>query len=244
MFNLDLSAVGLSSLLFSQTGLGLLSLLLTLCSYFAAKRLYQRHKVWWLAPIVFAPVVITLLVFNLDIPLPTYFEYTHWLMAMLAPATIAFALPIYRERQLIRQYPLTLTLGVVAGLFLGMISSWLLVKWVPLPAELSRSLLVRSVSTPFAMEATGAFGGVPELTAMMVLITGIIGMLVCEPLFKLMHIRTSLGKGVALGASAHGAGAAKASELGQQEGVIASLTMIFIGIAMVLGAPVFAVIFS
>ncbi|MCL1091194.1 LrgB family protein [Shewanella profunda] len=227
----------------SQTSLALISLLLTVFCYFGAKGLYKRHKVWWLAPILFAPVMIILLVFNLDIPLPTYFEYTHWLMAMLAPATIAFALPIYRERKLICQYPLTITLGVVAGLFLGMISTWLLVKFIPLPAELSKSLLVRSVSTPFAMEATGAFGGVPELTAMMVLITGIIGMLVCEPLFKLMRIRTSLGKGVALGASAHGAGAAKATELGQQEGVIASLTMIFIGIAMVLGAPVFALIF-
>ncbi|MCA1895542.1 LrgB family protein [Shewanella putrefaciens] len=229
--------------LMSQTVLALISLLLTVFCYYGAKSLYKRHKVWWLAPIVFAPVMIILLVFNLDIPLPTYFEYTHWLMAMLAPATIAFALPIYRERKLICQYPLTITLGVVAGLFLGMISTWLLVKFIPLPAELSKSLLVRSVSTPFAMEATSAFGGVPELTAMMVLITGIIGMLVCEPLFKLMRIRTSLGKGVALGASAHGAGAAKATELGQQEGVIASLTMIFIGIAMVLGAPVFALIF-
>ncbi len=230
--------------LMSQTVLALISLLLTVFCYYGAKSLYKRHKVWWLAPIVFAPVMIILLVFNLDIPLPTYFEYTHWLMAMLAPATIAFALPIYRERKLICQYPLTISLGVVAGLFLGMISTWLLVKFIPLPAELSKSLLVRSVSTPFAMEATGAFGGVPELTAMMVLITGIIGMLVCEPLFKLMRIRTSLGKGVALGASAHGAGAAKATELGQQEGVIASLTMIFIGIAMVLGAPLFALIFS
>lgn len=244
MFNLDLNSAALSELVFSQTGLALISLLLTLVCYFAAKSLYKRHRVWWLAPIVLAPVVITLLVLNLDIPLPTYFEYTHWLMAMLAPATIAFALPIYRERKLIRQYPLTIAFGVIAGLLLGIVSSWLLVKFVPLPIELSKSLFVRSVSTPFAMEATGAFGGVPELTAMMVLITGIIGMLVCEPLFKLMHIRTSLGKGVALGASAHGAGAAKASELGQQEGVIASLTMIFIGIAMVLGAPVFAVIFS
>lgn len=229
--------------LMSQTVLALISLLLTVFCYYGAKSLYKHHKVWWLAPIVFAPVMIILLVFNLNIPLPTYFEYTHWLMAMLAPATIAFALPIYRERKLICQYPLTITLGVVAGLFLGMISTWLLVKFIPLPTELSKSLLVRSVSTPFAMEATSAFGGVPELTAMMVLITGIIGMLVCEPLFKLMRIRTSLGKGVALGASAHGAGAAKATELGQQEGVIASLTMIFIGIAMVLGAPVFALIF-
>lgn len=233
----------LMAILTSTTGLACLSLLLTLASYFGAKALYLRHKVWWLAPIVLAPLIITVLVFQLDIPLPTYFEYTHWLMALLAPATIAFALPIYRERHLIRQYPLTIALGVIAGLMLGMFSSWLLVQFVSVPPELSKSLLVRSVSTPFALEATNAFGGVPELTAMMVLITGVIGMLVCEPLFKLMRIKSSLGKGVALGASAHGAGAAKANEIGQQEGVIASLTMIFTGIAMVLGAPLFALIF-
>lgn len=233
----------LMAILTSTTGLACLSLLLTLVCYFGAKALYQWYKVWWLAPIVLAPLMITILVFQLNIPLPIYFEYTHWLMALLAPATIAFALPIYRERHLIRQYPLTITLGVLAGLMFGMFSSWLLVQFVSLPSELSKSLLVRSVSTPFALEATSAFGGVPELTAMMVLITGVIGMLVCEPLFKLMRIKSSLGKGIALGASAHGAGAAKANEIGQQEGVIASLTMIFSGIAMVLGAPLFALIF-
>ncbi|MGL5359083.1 MAG: LrgB family protein [Shewanella sp.] len=228
--------------LLSPTGFALLSLVLTLCCYFAAKALYRRYPVWCLAPIICAPLVIILLVINLDIPLPQYFAYTHWLMAMLAPATMAFALPIYRERQLIRQYPLTISVGVIAGLLLGIASSWLLVKFVPLPETLGKSLFVRSVSTPFALEATGAFGGVPELTAVMVLLTGIIGMLLCQPLFKLIGIQSAIGKGVALGASAHGAGAAKATELGQQEGVVASLTMIFIGIAMVLGAPLFALI--
>ncbi|OIN13450.1 murein hydrolase effector protein LrgB [Shewanella algae] len=227
----------------SHSLLALLSLLITLICYYGAKALYRRHRSWWLAPIFLAPLAVLAVVLLLAIPLPTYFEYTHWLMALLAPATIAFAVPIYRERKLIRRYPITISLGVMAGLMLGLVSSWLLVKLVPLPSELSHSVLVRSVSTPFAMEATGAFGGVPELTAMLVLLTGVIGMLVCEPLFKLARIKTSLGKGVALGASAHGAGAAKASEFGQQEGVIASLTMIFTGIAMVLGAPLFALIF-
>ncbi|MGM8892165.1 LrgB family protein, partial [Psychrobacter sp. 1Y1] len=140
--------------------------------------------------------------------------------------------------------PLTLSLGVITGLLLGLGSSWLLAYLTNMPAELSHSLMVRSVSTPFAIEATGAFGGVPELTAMLVLLTGIMGMLICEPLFKVANIRSSVAKGVALGASAHGAGAAKASELGRQEGVIASLTMIFTGIAMVLSAPLFARLLS
>ncbi|MCL1074608.1 LrgB family protein [Shewanella dokdonensis] len=227
-----------------STLLALLSLAVTVASYYSAKALYRRHKTWWLLPSIMAPVVVIVMVVMLSIPLPTYFEYTHWLVTLLAPATVAFALPIYRERQLIRKYPITISFGVLAGVIFGLTSTWLLVQVVPLPAELSHSVLVRSVSTPFAMQATTSFGGVPELTAMLVMLTGIIGMVIGEPLFRLAHIHTSLGKGVALGASAHGSGTAKATEIGQQEGVVASLTMIFAGITMVIGAPVFAWIFS
>ncbi|MBB1382110.1 LrgB family protein, partial [Shewanella sp. SR41-2] len=118
------------------------------------------------------------------------------------------------------------------------------IHFTNMPSELSHSLIVRSVSTPFAIEATGAFGGIPELTAMLVLVTGIMGMLICEPLFKAANIKSSLARGISLGASAHGAGAAKANQMGREEGVIASLTMIFTGIAMVITAPLFALLFN
>ncbi|WP_108944397.1 LrgB family protein [Shewanella halifaxensis] len=226
----------------NHSALGLFCLAITLAGYFASKALYRRQRRVWLAPIIVAPVAILITVVSLKIDVSDYFSYTHYLAAMLAPATIAFALPIYRERKLIKQYPLTLSLGVICGLLLGLASSWLLTKLTNLPPELSHSLMVRSVSTPFAIEATSSFGGIPELTAMLVLLTGVIGMLICEPLFKVAHIQSPIAKGVALGASAHGAGAAKANEIGRQEGVIASLTMIFTGIAMVLTAPVFAVL--
>jgi len=225
----------------SQSMLAIVSLAFTLCCYFLIKQLYRKKRVWWLAPILIVPVVIVVFVISMNIPLPAYFEYTHWLVALLAPATIAFSVPIYRERKLIFSYPLTIGFGVVTGLLLGLLSSWGLTQIFSLPPELSHSTLVRSVSTPFAMEATSAFGGVPELTAMLVLLTGIIGMLVSEPLFKLAKISSPLAIGAALGAAAHGAGAAKASEFGQEQGVVASLTMIFTGIAMVLGAPFFSI---
>ncbi|MCL1058825.1 LrgB family protein [Shewanella gelidimarina] len=219
-------------------------LALTLFGYYSSKALYRRHQKVWFAPIVIAPLIILCVVMTLNIPLADYFKYTHWLAALLAPATIAFAVPIYRERALIKQYPITLSVGVLVGLLLGIGSSWLVGYFTSMPAELSNSLMVRSVSTPFAIVATSSFGGVPELTAMLVLITGVMGMLICEPLFKVAKIRSSVAKGVALGASAHGAGAAKASEIGRQEGVIASLTMIFTGIAMVIMAPAFAYIIN
>ncbi|WP_254843507.1 LrgB family protein [Shewanella sp. UCD-KL21] len=228
-----------SPLMTSQTA-ALICLLATLVAYFSSKFLYRHYHYWWLSPIISTPASLMLLVVIFSVPLPTYFVYNHYLSALLAPATIAFALPIYRERKLIGRYPLTISIGVITGLLVGLLSSWLIEQFVYLPPELSRSLLVRSVSTPFAIEATSAFGGVPDLTATLVLITGVLGMLLCGPVFKLAKIKSPLAKGAALGGAAHGVGAAKAAEIGQEEGVVASLTMIFTGIAMVIGAPLFA----
>lgn len=224
----------------ASQSLAVVCLVVTLLCYFISKRLYRAYGYWWLSPMILTPVCLLTFVVLLAIPLPTYFVYSHYLSALLAPATIAFALPIYRERHLIARYPLTLSLGVITGLLVGLLSSWLLVKLIYLPPELSHSMLVRSVSTPFAIEATTVFGGEPDLTAMLVLITGVLGMLLCGPVFTLAKISSPLAKGAALGASAHGVGAAKAAEFGAEEGVVASLTMIFTGITMVVVAPLFA----
>lgn len=228
----------------SDTLWALLSLAATLGFYYLTKFIYVRKPRPWLAPMLVAPLAIIVLVLTLHIPLDDYYHYTRFLAMLLGPATLAFAVPIYQQRALIRRYPLTLSIGVLTGLILGLLSSWLLVKLFPLPEALAHTLLVRSVSTPFAIEAVSAFGGVPDLTAILVVMTGIIGMIICEPVFRLTGIRSSLAKGAALGAASHGAGTAKARELGTEEGVIASLTMIFTGVAMVLSAPLFGPLLS
>ncbi|BEV72643.1 MULTISPECIES: LrgB family protein [unclassified Paludibacterium] len=218
----------------------LLSLAVTLTLYYLAKHHYGQTRRFWATPLLAAPAGVILLVYSLQIPLNDYFRYTHWLVMLLGPATIAFALPIYRQRQMILRYPITILSGVVTGLILGLASNWALAHLMGLPAVLERSVLPRSVSTPFALQVSAKFGGMPDITAMLVVLTGLIGMLCCEPLFKLTRIRTAHGRGAGLGSSAHGAGTAKAHELGLEEGVISSLTMIFTGIGMVLLAPLVA----
>lgn len=227
----------------SDTLMAVLSLVVTIVAYYLSKFAYKRFHQVWLAPLLIAPLAVIAIVLLMNIPLTDYFRYTHYLVLMLGPATVAFAVPIYQQREVIKRYPLTLIVGVITGVALGMGCTWLLVSIFPLPPELAHSLIVRSVSTPFAIEATVSFGGIPDLTAMTVVMTGVIGMIVCEPVFRAFKVKSSLAKGVALGAASHGAGTAKAHEIGQEEGVVASLTMIFAGIVMVLGAPLFSMIF-
>ncbi|MBL34858.1 MAG: murein hydrolase effector protein LrgB [Oceanospirillaceae bacterium] len=215
----------------------IVSLAATIGIYYLAKALYRRKPIFIFTPILFTPIAVIALVLGMKIPLNDYFALNHYLVLMLGPATIAFALPIYQQRKIITRYPVTLAAGVIFGLFAGVLSSWILVQLFPMPEEIAHSMLTRSVSTPFAMQATLAFGGVPDMAAILVLITGITGMLLCDPVFRMAGIRTSHARGAALGAASHGAGTAKAHQLGSEEGVIASLTMTFTGVAMVLSAP-------
>ena len=97
---------------------------------------------------------------------------------------------------------------------------------------MQRSLAVRSITTPFALEAAKQMGGQPDLVALFVVITGVFGMAVGDILF-LRLARAPPGKGAGFGASSHGAGTARAYELGPQEGVVSSLVMMLAGIITV-----------
>ncbi|BCL76595.1 murein hydrolase effector protein LrgB [Jeongeupia sp. HS-3] len=214
-----------------------LSLIVTIAVYYASKSLYRRHRRIWFAPIVLAPLVLMAIVLTIDLPYRVYNADAHWLVWLLGPTTIAFAVPIYDQRDIIRRNPLTLSVGVLAGVALGIGSSWLLSRLFRLPDELTHSLLSRSVSTPFAVVATDAFGGSRELTSLFVVVTGVFGMVIGETVMRVLPLRSRMARGAMFGAASHGAGTAKAREIGNEEGVVASLTMTMAGIAMVLISP-------
>ena len=212
-------------------------LLATLGCYALARWLYRRHRRAWLQPLLTAPLVLLALLLLSGIDYGVYLHDTRWLMWMMGPATVAYAYPIYQRRALLRRYPLSLACGVLAGLLLGLFGSWLLAHLLGLPGTVARSVLTRSVSTPFAMAASGYFGGSPDITALCVLGTGVFGLLVGETVHAWIGLRSTLSRGASLGAAAHAAGTAKAYELDPETGAVSSLTMVFAGIAMVLVAP-------
>lgn len=210
---------------------------LTVVLYFASKRLYAYKKTLLFSPLVFVPGVLVLLVLLTGIPYSVYFHDTRWLMWLLGPATIAFAVPINDYRDLIRRHWLSLSVGVAVGICAGVCGSLLLAKLLHLSPELQRSLMTRSVSTPFALAVSDKIHAPKDLTALFVIATGICGMLLGELVLALVPMRTRLARGALFGAAAHGVGTAKAREIGSEEGVVSSLTMMIAGVAMVLIAP-------
>lgn len=221
----------------SDLHLSILCLIVTLVLYFANKRLYRRFHKLPLMPLVFTPILLVLILVFDHISYQSYMGEAHWLLWLLGPATIAFAVPVYDNLAIIKRHWMSLSAGVVTASIVAVCSSVWLARLFTLSDEIQRSLAVRSVTTPFALAAARPLGGQPDLVALFVVVTGVFGMAIGDVLFLRLSIREGMAKGAGFGAASHGAGTARSYELGPQEGVVASLVMMLSGVVMVLAAP-------
>ncbi len=213
----------------------------TLGVYLLARAVNQRHRRWWTSPLLLTWGGCFAAALALHVSYHDYLRGTHWLITMLGPATVAFALPIHEHRAIIRRHWPVLLVGVTAGSLIAVGSSWLLASLASLPMDLRLSLLSRSITTPFAIAVAQDIGGVPELAATCVAVTGLCGAAMGDILLKWLPIRSSFAKGALFGMGAHGAGVAKAREVGNEEGSIAGLVMVLAGLANVTAAPILMV---
>lgn len=209
----------------------------TIAFYLLSKKLYRRWPQIWFSPLVATPVLLITAVLLLRTNYAEYNSSTHWLVMLLGPATVAFAVPIYEQRATIRQYWPVLVFGVVVGSSVAIFSAWGLASLLSLDGSLRLSLIPRSVTSPFAMALSEDIGGIPNLTALFVVVTGVIGATLGETILKFLPLRSALSRGALFGMGAHGAGVAKAQQIGAQEGTIAGLVMVLVGLVNVFAAP-------
>lgn len=227
----------------SSMMVNLCCLVLTVVVYYLNKRIYRRWRSLLLMPLVFTPLVLIVLLLTTHISWESYIGDNHWLIWLLGPATLAFAIPVYENLSLIRRHWMSLGAGVLTAVVVAVFSSVWLARLFSLPEMVERSLAVRSITTPFALAAAKQVGGQPDLVALFVVITGVFGMAMGDFLFLHLMIKQSVAKGASLGAASHGAGTAKAYQLGPEEGVVSSLVMMLAGIITVLLAPFIRLLF-
>lgn len=209
----------------------------TVSIYLLAKQLNRRFAGMLTTPLLITPVALIALALALHTGYSEYIRSTHWLVALLGPATVAFAVPIYENRGLIGRYWLVLMFGGAVGSATSIVTAWLLASALTLDDSLRASLLPRSVSSPFAMTISQNVGGVPELTAVFVVVTGLFGASFGGLLLRLLPLKSSLARGALFGMGAHGAGVARAHQIGREEGSVAGLVMVLVGLFNVLAAP-------
>ncbi len=217
--------------------------ILTIVTYICAKYLYKYYKKTWALPIITAPLLIVIWLALIHLPVSVYEKDTTWLLWWVGPSTVAFAVPVYIYKDLIRRHYIALILGIIAAIIAQLLSAAALIHWLHLPNDIARSFIVRSISTPFALTAGSKIGASPDLTALCLVLTGFTGMfiggLIIQGL-KFFRIHSRVAHGSSFGTSAHIIGTAKAMTIGQEEGTVASIAMIFSGIVMVMLAPLIA----
>ena len=218
-------------------------LLFTLVTYGFSRWLYRRTGRYLLSPLILVPALLLAVAVPLHTAYAEYSSNTHWLMLVLGPVTVAFAVPIWQQRKLLARHWVALLLGMLAGSAASIASSFWLARALSLDAALTMSLVPRSITTPFAMPLAQDLGGVPELTAVFVMFTGVFGALLGGILLKWLPLRSSLARGALFGIGAHGAGVSRAREVGSEEGSVAGLVMVLTGILNLFAAPLLAMVF-
>ncbi|TYO74649.1 LrgB family protein [Pseudomonas sp. CK-NBRI-02] len=215
-------------------------LVLTLVAYLGSRWLYRRSGRYVLSPLILVPALLLTVAVPLHTAYAEYARDTHWLMGVLGPVTVAFAVPIWQQRMMLARHWPALLVGMLAGSMASIASSWGLAHLLALDNAVSRSLLPRSITTPFAMPLAQDLGGVPELTAVFVMFTGVLGAMFGGVLLRVLPLRTPLARGALFGVGAHGAGVSRAQEVGREEGSVAGLVMVLTGLLNLFAGPLLA----
>ncbi len=212
-------------------------LVITLSAYAAGLRLYKKASVSLLHPVLTASVLIIafLLIFGVDIE--SYQKGGAVISFMLPPATAALAVPLYRQRKVLKKHAVIIFISISVGAVVSIVSAILFSKVLGLPEELILSMAPKSITTPIAIEASARIGGLPSITALAVIFTGITGAILGPLVLKLLHISDPTAKGLAMGTAAHAIGTSRALEMGETEGALGSLSIGLAGIITVMIIP-------
>lgn len=204
----------------------LFALVLTLGVYLIALALSKRTGSHPLANPVLISIVLIVLVLSLThTSYATYFHGAQMIHFLLGPATVALAVPLFRQSAKLRRTLLPLLGGLVAGSLTAILSAVFIAHWLGLPWATVASMAPKSVTTPIAMAISEKIGGLPSLTAVLVIATGITGAVLGPTILRLLRVREHEAGGFAIGVASHGIGTARAFQTSAEMGAFSGLGM-------------------
>lgn len=218
----------------------LLGLTVTMLAYQAAWWVHRRSGSSPLAnPVMIAVTALVALLAISGTSYQTYFDGAQFVHFLLGPATVALAVPLYTQFRRVRAMLLPVIAGLLVGSFTAAVSAVLVARLFGASLVTQLSLAPKSVTTPIAMGVAERIGGIPSLTAVLVISTGILGAVLGRYLFDALRIDDAAIRGFATGVTAHGIGTARAFQESEQAGAFAALAMGMNGLVTALLLPMF-----
>ena len=212
-------------------------LALTFGLYFISK-LIQRKTGWVLLnPILLTIAALIIFLKTFNISYDTYSSSGRFIEFWLKPAVVALGVPLYLQLEKIKKQLLPILLSQLAGCIIGVISVVLIAKLLGASKEVILSLAAKSVTTPIAMEVTKTIGGIPSLTAAVVVCVGLFGAISGFKILALLKIESPIAQGLSMGTAAHAVGTSTAMDVSGKYGAYASLGLTLNGIFTALFTP-------
>lgn len=216
----------------------LLWLTCTVAAYLLADTVSRKLGRHALAnPVLGAVSIIALILWLGQTSYATYFEGAQFIHFLLGPATVALAVPLYANLAMIRKTAVPLLGALLAGSTAATASAVALAWSFDLPAEIVISIAPKSTTAPVAIGISEELGGFPTLTAVMVILTGIVGAMLVTPLMNALKVRDWRARGFAVGVAAHGIGTARAFQVNELAGAYAGIGMALNAVLTSLLAP-------
>ena len=213
---------------------------LSLLGYMLGAFLKKKCKNPLLNPLLISIIISIVVLVVAGVDYETYNASAKYLSYLLTPSTVCLAIPLYEQLPLLKKNFVAIVLGIFSGALTSVVCVFVLSKLMQLSHEEYVSLLPKSVTTAIGIGVSEELEGYVTITIAVIVITGILGNLFAEIVYKIFRITEPIAKGVGIGTSSHAMGTAKAIEMGEVEGAMSGLSIVVAGIFTVILGPIFA----
>ncbi|GEQ05872.1 antiholin-like protein LrgB [Staphylococcus gallinarum] len=218
-------------------------ILLSLIPFIIATMLFKKTNGFFLFTPLFVSMVVGIAFLKI-----TGINYENYKIGgdiinfFLEPATICFAIPLYKRREVLKKYWVQILGGITLGTTAALICIYLIAGLFQFSNDIIASMLPQGATTAIALPVSADIGGIKELTSLAVILNGVIIYALGTKLIKLFNITNPIARGLALGTSGHSLGVSSAQEFGETEASMASISLVIVGVIVVIVAPILATV--
>ena len=217
----------------------LISIVITLIAYIIAYYIYNKTKLPILTPLVTTVILVGFSIYFMGVPYSVYNESGgKFINALIGPATVVLALPIYRNLPILKANLLVILLSIAIGSAIGIVGIYITAKIMGVSENILLSLLPKSITTAIAVDVADSIGAVKSITVLAVIVSGVAGAIIAPIVCKIFRIKSPLAIGIAIGTASHAVGTSKAIEMGETEGAMSGLAIGIAGALTVVLLPI------
>lgn len=210
------------------------AIVISLASYILGDALKKRFKIAIINPILISVILTSVFLLVTGTDYAQYKASSSILSWLLTPATICLAIPLYEQLSVLEENKLAILVGILSGVLTSFLCILALAFIFNLNHAEYVTLLPKSITTAIGMGLSEENGGYASITAVLIIMTGIVGNIASPFVLKVLKVTDPVARGVAIGTSSHAIGTTKALEMGQVEGAVSSLSIVVAGILTVI----------